>query len=100
MLARDALGCLQSPRYGRTVGDYRHIRAFPNDSRLAKWNHVLRTGIGSASERFAIETLMFEEEHGIIRADCGTQQTVGIESVRRKYHAHSRPMRKQTLSAV
>ncbi len=67
--AFDTLRSLQCSRNRRSVSNQGHIIAWTDDSGFSEWNHVIGPGIWSTSKGFAIETLVLEEEHGIIAAD-------------------------------
>ena len=57
------------------------VVAFADDVGLAEGDHVVGAGIGRAAVCLAIEALVFEEEHGVVAADGGAQESVGVEGV-------------------
>src|SRR5262249_1595197 len=58
----------------RTIGDDAYIAAFTRNLSLAEWDGEVRSGIWEAIVRLAVKVLVFEEEDGIIAADCGAQK--------------------------
>src|SRR5271166_6277911 len=100
VLALDALGRLQRARDDRTIGDYGHVMARPDDLRLAERNHVVRSGIGRAAERLAVQAFVLQEQDGIVAADRGPEQSIGIERVRWEYHPHAWRVREDAFPTL
>ena len=83
-LALQLVGGLQGAGNDGAVGDDGEVLAGAHDLGLAEGDGVIGAGIGAAAEGLAIEALVLEEEHGVVAADGGAQQAVGVERVRRE----------------
>ena len=57
------------------------VLAFAHDVGFAEGDGVVGAGIGGAAIGFAIEALVLEEEHGVVAADGGAEESVGVEGV-------------------
>src|ERR1017187_1503461 len=68
--------------------------------RFAKRNHVVRAGIGGASEGLAIQALMFEKQYRIVATDGCAQQARGVLRVRRENDAQTGNVRKDALATL
>jgi hypothetical protein len=72
LLAMGFVSGLERSRHQRAVGNERDIGAFAHLGCLAEGDHVIGAGIRGAAVGFAVETLVFEEEYGVVAADGGT----------------------------
>ncbi len=100
LLALDSLGRLQCAGHERTVSNHGQVFAFLHGFGLAERNHVVRAGIGRASEGLAIKPLMFQKHYRIVAANGRPQKAVGIESVRGEANAQSRNVREDAFTAL
>src|ERR1700683_1651432 len=71
-----------------------------NDLRLAERDHVIRSGISRAPVSFAVQPLGFQKQYRIVAADCGAQQSSGIERVRWEDNPEPRNVREHALAAL
>src|SRR5258705_18866 len=79
VLLVELLGSDQRALYDRALGHHGQARPFPYDLRLAERDHEVGAGIRGFVVGLAVEVLVFEEQHGIVAADGGAQQAVGVE---------------------
>src|ERR1700723_3178713 len=70
------LGCFERGVEHRRVSDHAEMMAFACDSRLADWNHVIL--IGNFIFNSSIEIFVLEKNHGILIADRGLDQSLGV----------------------
>ena len=71
-----------------------------HDFRLAEGDGVIGAGMRRAVVGFAVEALVFQEQHGIVAADGGAQQAAGVEGVRRKNHVQAGNVRENAFAAL
>jgi hypothetical protein len=74
-------GGLQGADDQSAVGDEGDVGAGADDFGLAEGDGEVGAGIGGAAVGFAVEALVFEEEDGVVAADGGAQEAVGVEGV-------------------
>src|ERR1017187_9711706 len=80
---------LQGTRNDRSISNERYVRARADDARFTKRNGEVGARIGSAAIGLAIEPLVFKKEHRVVAPNCSTQQSIGVESVRREDNAEA-----------
>ena len=73
----------QGTLHHRTVGHDRKVGSLANHLGLAERNHEIRSRIRRLVVGLAVEVLVLEKEHGIVAADGGPQEAVGVERGRR-----------------
>src|SRR6266511_1562123 len=76
--------------YHGAVGHDGEVAPLPHDLRLAERDHEVRAGVRRLVVGLAVQVLVLEEQHGIVAADRGAQQPVGIQGGARADHAQAR----------
>src|SRR5439155_15592002 len=85
---------------GRGISAAGQLRAFAYELGLAERDHIVRTGVRRAIVRLAIEVLRLEEQHRVVRANRGAEQSVGVEGSRGHDDAQTRQVREDTLARL
>ena len=78
----------------------RQRRALLDQLGLAEGNHVIASGIRRAVMGLAVEVLRFEKQHGIVAADGGAQQAVGVQRGRGHHHPQARQVGKDGFAGL
>ena len=78
----------------------RDVRALAHHARLAERYREIRARVRRAIVGLAIEMLVLEEEHGIVRAHGRAQQAAEIERRGRHHHAQPGNVRERHLAAL
>src|ERR1700722_19750893 len=100
MLTLQFLRGLQGAWNDRAISDHGEIRSRLHDSCFAEWDHVIGTGIRSASVGFAVEAFVLQKQNRVVAADGGAQQSSGIERVGWEHDSHAGSMREDALATL
>ena len=76
------------------------VGAFAHHARFAERNCEIRAGILRAIVGLAVEMLVLEEQHGIVGANGGAQQSADIERGGRHHHAQAGDVREDNFAAL
>ena len=90
----------QRPLHERAPRDDDDVAAFAAHRGLAERNHVVGPGILAFVVGLAVEVLVLEEQHRVVAADRGPQQSRGVLRVRRKHDANARAVREDALAGL
>ena len=91
---------LQSLLDDSSVGDDGERLAGFCDARFAERDHKTRPGGGGAVIHLAVELLVFEEEHRVIAADGGSEQSCGVFGIGREHDAEAGNVGEVHLAAL
>ena len=100
LLTGQRLGGPPRPLDERAVGDDGHVPPFTYDARLREWDGVVGAGVGTLVVGLAVQMLMLEEQHRILRAQRRSQQSIGVERVGRHHDVQARDMGEHHLAAL
>src|SRR6516164_1550395 len=86
--------------YNGTVGDDTDLIAPSHHSCFAEGNREIRARIFRPIVGLAIEMLVLEKHHWIVRADGRAQQSADVQGARGHHHAQPRAMREDRLATL
>ena len=88
--ASDLRGGEQRLLHQRAISHHREAAPRLHHARLAERDGEIRTGVRRAVVRLAVQLLVFQKQHRIVRAERRAQQAAGIQGVRGHHHAQAR----------